>query len=634
MNTLTDRQREILALIGQGLSTAEIAHRLCRTVKTVESHRLSLGKKLGGRNRVELALIANEAGLCGDHHLDLRPASIDPESLRCSVRSDTPADRALRAIDAATATAAGESFFRALVSQLVVVFGAQCAFIARLDSDGMLRSVAGWSRLGAQPRIEYPLAASPCGEADRGAVRLIANGLRDQFPQFCRAIGVDAQGVLITPLHDSRGERIGSIALLQDAHPPDSQLCPEVVLRIFAGRVAAELERLRQVEELCAGEQRFRVLAEMSNDVISRLSPEGVFTYVSPASREALGYEPWQMIGKSALHFVHPDDLASMEAVFQSLFHERDRVAMEVRRRCHDGSYRWFETSFRAHREEETHVVDWVTCTARDIHDRKQIEAELVRKESDLRRAQAVSHVGSWHLDIVANVLSWSDETYRIFGLPVGLALNMEQFFARVHPEDRDQVGRKWSAALGGEEYDVEHRIIVGGTERWVRERAEIRFGKDGNPFDALGTVQDITRHVSMEQELGRRQIMLARAEDLAGIGGFEIEVRGNIIHGSSGLACKLGVGAEAIPCPLSSLVHRTVHPDDREALLAAVAHSCSEGASLDIGVRILRPDGRVVPMDLRADPIRDSTGRVSRLSGFVRSARPIAGTIESERIA
>lgn len=65
LGSLTAREMEILKLIGVGLSTADIAKKLGRSVKTVEWHRVSLGDKLGVTNRVELARIAIAAGLVG-----------------------------------------------------------------------------------------------------------------------------------------------------------------------------------------------------------------------------------------------------------------------------------------------------------------------------------------------------------------------------------------------------------------------------------------------------------------------------------------------------------------------------------------------------------------------------------------
>jgi PAS domain S-box-containing protein len=63
LSSLTTRELEILRLIGEGLSTADIAKELHRSVKTIEWHRVALGTKLGVSNRVELARIAIRAGL-------------------------------------------------------------------------------------------------------------------------------------------------------------------------------------------------------------------------------------------------------------------------------------------------------------------------------------------------------------------------------------------------------------------------------------------------------------------------------------------------------------------------------------------------------------------------------------------
>lgn len=65
LGALTPREMDVLRLIGEGLSTAQIADRLHRSTKTIEWHRASLGSKLGVRSRVELARIAIMAGLCG-----------------------------------------------------------------------------------------------------------------------------------------------------------------------------------------------------------------------------------------------------------------------------------------------------------------------------------------------------------------------------------------------------------------------------------------------------------------------------------------------------------------------------------------------------------------------------------------
>lgn len=66
LRILTRRELQILALIADGMSSAQIAERLERSVKTVEWHRVSIGQKLGLKSRIDLAQIGLIAGLGGD----------------------------------------------------------------------------------------------------------------------------------------------------------------------------------------------------------------------------------------------------------------------------------------------------------------------------------------------------------------------------------------------------------------------------------------------------------------------------------------------------------------------------------------------------------------------------------------
>jgi len=96
-----------------------------------------------------------------------------------------------------------------------------------------------------------------------------------------------------------------------------------------------------------------------------------------------------------------------------------------------------------------------------EITEHKKAKEALLESEQDLNRAQVVAHTGSWRLDVRRNQLLWSDETHRIFSIPRETPMTYETFLSSVHPEDREYVDRKWTAALRGEPYDIEHRIIV-----------------------------------------------------------------------------------------------------------------------------------------------------------------------------
>jgi PAS domain S-box-containing protein len=163
--------------------------------------------------------------------------------------------------------------------------------------------------------------------------------------------------------------------------------------------------------------------------------------------------------------------------------------------RCKNGEERTFDCYLT--RFDDRAVVVFV-----DLTERRRLAAIQRESEAQLRKAQEITHVGSWSLDLADSRLTWSDEAYRIFDVAPGTPLDYELFLSRVHPDDRDRVDRAWRAALGGAPYDIEHRILAQGETRWVRELAELEFGRDNRAVSAIGTAHDITERKQAELQL------------------------------------------------------------------------------------------------------------------------------------
>ena len=131
---------------------------------------------------------------------------------------------------------------------------------------------------------------------------------------------------------------------------------------------------------------------------------------------------------------------------------------------------------------------------------RQQIALQQSRNE--LAAAQTVAKIGSWTIEIESNIIHWSQQTYRIFGVPEDQVIEFDYFVALIHPDDRALVLDAWHAALSTGLHCVEHRILVNGLERWVYECAEFVKDEQGKPVSAIGTVLDITDQKRADEKL------------------------------------------------------------------------------------------------------------------------------------
>jgi diguanylate cyclase (GGDEF)-like protein len=150
-----------------------------------------------------------------------------------------------------------------------------------------------------------------------------------------------------------------------------------------------------------------------------------------------------------------------------------------------------------------THLRLYQMKQERQAHQHR-LEQLVRERTADLLRAQRVAHIGSWRLDLTTQTLYWTPETYRLFGMPDGSPLQLDDFVQRIHPDDRDRVLKDWNAALQGQPYNTEHRIVTPADQPplWVRELAEFEFDAQGQATVAVGTVQDITPYKNHQEQI------------------------------------------------------------------------------------------------------------------------------------
>jgi PAS domain S-box-containing protein len=159
------------------------------------------------------------------------------------------------------------------------------------------------------------------------------------------------------------------------------------------GRVAGVIVNARDITDRSAMERalrdsevRYRTLVENSSDLIAQLDRTGTFVYTSPNYESALGWGPADLVGRSCLEFIHPDDFGTIAAAVAEFRGGRH----QFRFRHANGEWRWFEsrsTIFAADDGEESGVV-----VTRDVTERKLAEEA---RERAAAAAEAASRAKS-----------------------------------------------------------------------------------------------------------------------------------------------------------------------------------------------------------------------------------------------
>jgi PAS domain S-box-containing protein len=307
-------------------------------------------------------------------------------------------------------------------------------------------------------------------------------------------------------------------------------------INILGEELQAKVIEAGQAQQaLAESEALLRTIFDSLQDgIIMAESESRRFRMVNAAMCRMLGYSSDELLSLG-VEGIHPEEgLPEVASQFELLARGKIGIATNLPMLRKDGSI------FYADVNAGQMLVDGVPCLVgvfRDITERRaseekirqlnealenkvqqltvaqhallqhqaHLEEEVARQTASLTEAQRIAHVGSWEWHISNNTLNWSDEVYRIFGLPLKQSdLTYEDFLGVVHPDDRLLVEQTVNETLDGlHSYNLDHRILQpDGTLRYVHEQAELIRGDNGQPVRMVGTVQDITVRKQAEEAI------------------------------------------------------------------------------------------------------------------------------------
>lgn len=231
----------------------------------------------------------------------------------------------------------------------------------------------------------------------------------------------------------------------------------------------------------------------------------GFIQWANPAFLQMTGYSRLEAIGK------RPNDLVNSglqsqqfyEALWDTIKHGRVWRGELINKRK-DGSLYTEEmtiTPVRYHRGKPAYFI----AIKEDISARRQTARALHEKEFMLSESQRIAHVGSWQMSLPEGKITWSEETYRLFGVfPDSFTLVLKSIYKLIDADERGAV-KEWIRACWKDAHpgDLEfYARLPDGTARMLCVRGGLQYDANNRPVMLAGTVQDITERKKTEAHL------------------------------------------------------------------------------------------------------------------------------------
>ena len=394
-------------------------------------------------------------------------------------------------------------------------------------------------------------------------------------------------GHYLTMLDDS--------ALLHDAQGQPSE-------RIGVWTDVSELRNAERV--LRESERRYAESFDESASGLSLTTLDGHFTRVNPAFCRMLGYSEAELLARSIQDVTHPDDRDRSNAEMARIASgEAQNSTIEKRCLTKSGAVVWAQVTQSAvhdqNRQPLYRVAQVLDITARKDAEVARLQAAARAEAGEranalllerLNETQTLAYIGSWAWDPANDEVWWSDEIYRICGVPVGSCeVTVARTLSFIHPSDRVSYQQAVETVLqNGKPMQIDLRVVAAdGKLKYCQVRAQTTLDHTGRVLRLSGSLQDVSAQwiAAEEIEVGRR--LLAEAEDLIHLGAARWDLDTDEWTFSGGWARLQGTAST----PLTTVqLMGIIHPDDLARVRVAL-DAVRNGADYDIEHRIVRPD-------------------------------------------
>ena len=361
-------------------------------------------------------------------------------------------------------------------------------------------------------------------------------------------------------------------------------------------------------EQVRESRQLLRAIFDGALDAIVLADDDGTFLDANPAASKLFGLRHVELLGCRIADFMpYPGGGLADFAELRT----RGYMVGVFPIRLRDGTTRTLE-----HRAVANVMPGKHLSILRDVSDRVAADAELRASRDALEEAQSIARLGSWSADIRGGEITWSNECYRIFGLPVGTPMSRAVFLGCLHAADVERVTAMPELLANGQPLELEYRVQwPDGTIRWVLARMMTEPATNGPPTRMRGTIQDVTeRHAAIEalqaSETRYRRIIENTSEGVWMYDAHDITTFMN------------GRMAQMLGCSVEEAVGQSIHmfvDESRQAAIRQRTANRRRGVSDNSDLWLRRRDGSELWASIQASSLFDAEGRFEAVVALLR---------------
>lgn len=270
-----------------------------------------------------------------------------------------------------------------------------------------------------------------------------------------------------------------------------------------------DITKFKESEQaLKQNEEQYKFLLENSSDLICRTDLQARFLYASPVSEKLIGYRAEELLGKSFMEYVHPDDLKEVQEVYESFIQKPFLVTLQMRFMTKGGIYKWIEATASPIEDEEGNVVE-VQSSTRDISESKALEEELRKREEQFRFMTENSSDIIVRTDKEGRYIYVSPASRRMLGYEPDELIG-KSFMQFIHQDELPEINKSYPEFQKSTDTAtvVSRFKTKDGGYKWLEVSSSLIKDEYGDKAGVQSSIRDIT-----ERKLAEEKIRLLNQE-------------------------------------------------------------------------------------------------------------------------